>query len=447
MLKVALVGKPNVGKSTIFNRLTKTKKSITLKEAGTTRDRIKEQVLWLNKVFTLYDTGGLTSESLPFQQAIETQVKYAIDECDVIVFVVSNTDGINAQDIYISKLLKKYKTKKIIIVANKSENDDRQYERNIYSLGWGKPIYISAEHGIGMGELLDELIKYNPVNYSDNEKHISFCIIGRTNVGKSTLMNSILNQDRVVVSEKEHTTRDAVDEDFYYKKELYTIIDTAGIRRKGHIKTQAEKFAVERTNQAIGRSDMILFVIDGDNGFNEQDEVIGGLAYKANVPTIIVVNKWDAVKKESLTMPHMEKEIHSRFAYLSWAPIIFISAKEKKRINTIFETFKLMEKELQIKVATSLLNTVIAKAQINNPAPKHKGGRISISYATQVKSQIPTFTLFVNNPEFLHFTYARYIENQIRSAFGIKHVPITVYYKDKNARIRSDKKSISDSSF
>jgi GTP-binding protein len=317
MLKVALVGKPNVGKSTLFNRLTASRKSIVTDIAGTTRDRINGKVLWLNKEFTLIDTGGLTTEELPFKQAIERQVKYAIDESDIILFVVSNKEGVEANDIYISKLLKKYKSKKVLLVANKSENIRHENEKALYSLGFGKPKYIAAEHGVGIGDLLDEVISVNPKQFDQEEKHTSFCIIGRTNVGKSTLMNSILGQERVVTSAIEHTTRDAIDDDFYYNKELFTIIDTAGIRRKGHIKDQVEKYAVKRTEAAISRSDMILLVLDGSQPFNEQDEVIGGLAFKANIPTIIVINKWDQVEKESLTMPHMEKVIRQKFAYLS----------------------------------------------------------------------------------------------------------------------------------
>ncbi|GMO13695.1 MAG: ribosome biogenesis GTPase Der [Mycoplasmoidaceae bacterium] len=437
MLKVALVGKPNVGKSTIFNRLTKTRKAITLEESGTTRDRIKENVLWLNRTFVLYDTGGLTNSDAPFQKAIDLQVKYAIEECDLILFVVSNKDGIDPMDTYVSKLLKKNKNKKVILVCNKCENPNLNFESSIYSLGWGKPMMISAEHGIGVGDLLDKVIQNDTKGFSEEEKSTSFCIIGRTNVGKSTLMNCILGKERVVTSPIEHTTRDAIDEDFLYNKEKYTIIDTAGIRRKGHVKEAAEKLAVLRTEQSIKRSDIILLVLDGSADFNEQDESIGGLAYDANIPTIIVVNKWDKVQKESLTMSRMEKLIRSKFAYLSWAPIIFISALDNRRVHTIFETIKTIKKQALIKVATGLLNTVIAKATINNPPPKFKGGRMNIGFATQIKSQIPTFVLFCNNPNFLHFSFSRYIENQIREAFGINWVPITVYYKDKNARIRN----------
>jgi GTP-binding protein len=219
------------------------------------------------------------------------QVKYAIDESDLILFIVSNKDGVDAKDIYISKLLKKYKSKRVILVCNKSENNNSE-QRQIYSLGFSKPFYISSEHGIGIGELLDEIIKDKTLHsYDEKEKHTSFCIIGRTNVGKSTLMNAILNKERVVTSPIEHTTRDAIDENFYYNKELFTIIDTAGIRRKGHIKDQIEKYAVMRTEGAIQRSNIVLLVLDGSQDFNEQDEVIGGLAHKANIPTIIVVNK------------------------------------------------------------------------------------------------------------------------------------------------------------
>jgi len=440
MYKIAIVGKPNVGKSTLFNRLTSTKRSITLNEKGTTRDRIEADVNWLNKHFLLTDTGGLVTEKkLPFQKEIETQVKYAIDNSDAIIFLTSYAEGINPDDKYIAKILMK-KNKAgtpIILVVNKSEKYSNTKTNEFVNLGFGKPFYISAEHGIGVGDLLDFIVKNiknpNPQEASED----SFCIVGKTNVGKSTLMNAILGQERVVTSPIEHTTRDAVDETFIRNGKKYTIIDTAGIRRIGHIKDAAEKFSVVRTEQAIERSKKILLVIDGSKPITEQDEAIGGIAYKPNIPIVIVVNKWDAVEKGDLTMVHMKKEIAKRFAYLSFAPIVFISAKDNKRIHTIFEAFDRIDEELKIKVNNSLLNDVIQKAQINNPAPRNAGGRIKVSYATQVNGQVPTFVLFCNNPEFLYHNFARYIENQIRKSFGIDCVPILVYYKDKNARIRT----------
>ncbi|MDR2557358.1 MAG: ribosome biogenesis GTPase Der [Mycoplasmataceae bacterium] len=439
MLKVVLVGKPNVGKSTIFNRIIEKKKSIVSAIAGTTRDRIYSEATWLNKQFILIDTGGLTNQNQPFKANIEQQVQFALDEADIILFIVSYKDGINNEDAYVAKCLKKYKGKKIWLVANKSETNDFHIDHQLVNFGFGKPFYISAEHGIGLGDLLDKIILIKPAVLSDQtDKHVKFCIIGRTNVGKSTLMNAILNKERVVVSSIEHTTRDSINEDFYYNKEKYTIIDTAGIRRKGRITNEIEKYAILRTELAIKESNMILLMLDGSEPFNEQDEVIAGLAYQANIPTIICVNKFDLVKKSNRTNDEFTDLIRKKFKFLTWAPIIFISAKNKEKINKLFETIKMIQSQLAIKVNTKLLNSILMKAQIANPSPKIKGGRLSINYAVQIKSQIPTFVIFVNKPEFLHFTYARYIENQIRHAFGINYVPITVYYKDKNARIRSE---------
>jgi GTP-binding protein len=337
-------------------------------------------------------------------------------------------------------LLKKFKNKKIILVVNKSESSNRD-DKIYYGLGFGKPYYISAEHKIGTGDLLDAVINTKTsIAKAKIDKNFSFCIIGRPNVGKSTLLNTIVQENRSIVSPIAHTTRDAIDADFKYNGEKFTIVDTAGIRRKGKIGDEIELFAIMRTQQAIDRSNLILFVIDGSESFNEQDEVIGGLAYKANIPTIIVVNKWDNVKnKDQSSMRKMEVDIRTRFKYLAWAPIVFISAKENERVATIFKTIELVREQLKIKVTTSALNNVLARAQISNPPPRIQGDRIDIKYGTQVKSSIPTFTLFTNDPKHLHFAYMRYIENTIRESFGINIVPITVYYKDKNARIRTEK--------
>ncbi|MDR0985673.1 MAG: ribosome biogenesis GTPase Der [Mycoplasmataceae bacterium] len=436
MLKVALVGKPNVGKSTLFNRIISHKKSIVDDQPGVTRDRIYSDAEWLNIPFTLIDTGGLTNKNVSFQKNIEQQVLYAIDEADIIVFIVSSKEGINNEDYYVAKILKKHKSKNVILAINKSENDKKENINTYYSLGFGKPFYISAEHSIGIGDLLDEVIKNKSGLTKQDDIALSFCIIGRPNVGKSTLVNTIVHEQRVIASPIAHTTRDSIDVKFKYNKENYVIIDTAGLRRKGKITDRIEKYAVMRTEQAIERSQCVLFMLDGSEEFNEQDEVVGGLAFKANIPTIIVVNKWDKVNKDDKTMSNMTKLIRQRFKYLSWAPIIFISASEEKRIQTIFETFKKIKEQLSINISTSLLNDVIAKAQISNPPPKFKGGRPNLSYATQVKGKVPTFVVFGNDPKFIHLSYMRYIENQIRHSFGIDIVPITVYFKDKNARIR-----------
>lgn len=442
MSKVVIVGKPNVGKSTLFNRLIRQKKSIVEDQPGVTRDRIYGEVEWLGNKFNLIDTGGLTIKDSPFQKNIEMQVNYAIEEADLILFMASNKEGINADDYFINKLLKKKKNKKVLLVVNKSENNDNSNEKNYYSFGYGKPYYISAEHSIGVGDLLDEIIKIikltkaKTINKSDN---LTFCIIGKPNVGKSTLTNSILNEDRVLVSSIPNTTRDSINSEFKYNGKLYTIIDTAGIRRKGKIIEKVEKYAVLRTQAAVGESKIILLMLDGSEEFSEQDEIIGGIAYKANIPTIIVVNKWDLVKKDGHTQVEFTKKIHSKFKFLSWAPIVFISAKDKKKIQNIFKLIDDIEKQLNIKVNTSMLNDVVLKAASHNPPSLFKGGRLAIHYATQVQGQIPTFVIFTNDPKYLHFSYARFIENLIRESFGINLIPITIYYKDKNSRIRGIK--------
>jgi len=294
MLKIAIVGKPNVGKSTFFNRTIESKKAIVDDQPGVTRDRIYGHGLWLNRDFVIIDTGGLTSTNFSFKENIQMQVEYAINEADIIIFMVSCKEGINVDDYYVAKLLKKYKNKRIYLVVNKCEN--YQYaidnQKQYYGLGFGKPYIISSEHGIGTGDLLDEIVKNAPPSTSSNKNDsYKMCIIGRPNVGKSTLVNTILHQERVIVSPIANTTRDSIDCDFKYNNELYTIIDTAGIRRKGKIIDNVEKYAVLRAQNAIERSNLIILMIDASEEFKEQDEIIGGLAYAANIPTIIVVNK------------------------------------------------------------------------------------------------------------------------------------------------------------
>ena len=442
MFKVAIVGKPNVGKSTLFNRAILKKKSIVSDTPGVTRDRIYGQATWLGKEFTIIDTGGLTNDKMIFQQNIENQVLFAIKEASIIIFLVSEKDGINKDDFYVAKLLKKNKAKNVILAVNKSENKQGAYEKLYYSLGFGTPNYISAEHSIGIGDLLDIIVKnFNPSKNKIEIKKTAFCVIGRPNVGKSTLVNSLLHEERVIVSNIAGTTRDSVDCDFKYNGKDYTIIDTAGIKRKSKITDHIEKFALSRTQNAISRSNLILLVLDGSEDLNEQDEIIGGLAFNANIPTIIVVNKWDKIKnKTSKTVDEFTKLIRNKFHYITWAPIIFISAKDNLKVNGIFKTIEKIKQQLKISVSTSLLNDVLARAEILNPPPKFKGNRFNISYVTQVNSQIPTFVIFGNDPKYVHFSYARYLENQIRNSFGFTDVPITIYFKDKNSRIRGIKK-------
>lgn len=434
MLSVAIVGKPNVGKSTLFNRMISKNKAIVDDMPGVTRDRIYDEVEWLTRKFELIDTGGLENSKIGFQANINEQVNFAIEEAQVIIFLVSYLNGIDENDFFVAKTLKKYlKNKKVILCVNKAEKKVTDEENKFYSLGFGKPYFVSAAHGIGIGDLLDEIIlQSNKVaDEPKQEDNFCFCIIGKPNVGKSTLFNTIINENRVIVSDIPGSTRDSIDTTFKYNNQEFTIIDTAGIRRKGKIKINVEKYAVLRAQKAIKRSKCILLVLDVAEGFTEQDEIIGGLAYEANIPTIIVVNKWDKISKDTNTMSKITKEIRQKFKYLFWAPIVFISAMDKKRISTIFDTIEKINLQANVKISTSALNDIVLKAQMLQEPPLFKGGRLKISYATQVQSQIPTFVIFCNDSKYLHFSYARYMENQIRSAFGLEIVPITLYWKTK----------------
>lgn len=436
MLTVAIVGKPNVGKSTLFNRILGINKSIVDDIPGVTRDRIYGDATWLTRHFKIIDTGGLSLDEFDFKKQIEIQVNFAINEADVIVFLLSAKDGIDSDDIYVSKVIKKYKSKQIILIVNKIDGKETEYSStDYYKVGFGAPIFISSEHGIGVGDLLDCLVNTSRDQHDKLETY-KFCIIGRPNVGKSSLVNCILNQERVIVSSTSGTTRDSIDTTFKKNKELFTIIDTAGIKRMGKIKESVDKYSYIRVEQSIKRSDLIVIMLDGSEDFIEQDEVIAGLAYKANIPAIIVVNKWDIVNKDDYTMSNMMKKIRILFKFLSWAPIVFLSAKENSRVKSLFDEIKAIQEMAKKKISSSALTEVIKKAQMMNNSPSCNQGRLKISYVTQVNGQIPTFVLFCNNPNFLHFSYARYLENEIKENFNFTKVPITLYFKLKNSMIK-----------
>lgn len=441
MNTVAIVGKPNVGKSTLFNRVIGNKKSIVDNISGVTRDRIYSYAEWLTRKFEIIDTGGLSLKDSTFQQNINEQVQFAIQEAEVIVFVVSYKHGIDNDDIYVAKQLKKYaKNKQVIFVANMAETYKPGDDLNkFYPLGFGKPLMISAEHGIGTGDMLDKIISSFKSHQDHEESSLTFCIIGRPNVGKSSLTNAILRKERVIVSDVAGTTRDSIDVDFKYNNKIFTLIDTAGIRRKGKIEQGVEKYSVMRAERAIARSQVVLLVLDGSVDFTEQDEVIGGLCHAANIPTIIIVNKTDLIERSDKEYNKITNIIRSKFKYLDWAPIIFTSALNSKKLHNIFNTIEEINEQATKKVSTSLLNDVVMQGQMIQQAPLFKGGRVNISYATQVESQIPTFVIFCSNVKCLHFAYARYIENRIREAFGFDKVPITLFWKDKNARTRGVK--------
>ena len=430
---VAIVGRPNVGKSTIFNRLIGQRKSIVDDTPGVTRDRIYGEVEWLTQTFRLIDTGGIQIEDQAFAQEINMQVDIAIEEADVIVFLTSAKEGVMTDDTVIARKLQKCK-KPVILACNKVDNPEMQmnvYE--FYALGLGDPVAISGAHGIGLGDLLDQVMEKLPEkNIAPYEGITSFCCIGRPNVGKSSLVNSILKEDRVIVSNVEGTTRDAIDTPFFVDDKEYMIIDTAGIRKKGKIYEDIEKYSILRALSAIDRSNVVLFLIDGEKGIREQDKHVAGLAHDAGKGVIIVYNKWDTVEKDEKTMSKIEKEIRAQFLYLSYAPIAFTSALTGIKVNQLIPLIDQVHDACTLRIPTNVLNDVILDAQMMNPAKPHLGKQLKIYYASQVAVEPPTIVLFVNDPELLHFSYSRYIENKLREAFGFTGTPIKILARKRS---------------
>ncbi|QIK57631.1 ribosome biogenesis GTPase Der [Erysipelothrix sp. HDW6A] len=429
---VAIVGRPNVGKSSLFNRIMGERLSIVHEEAGVTRDRLYGKVTWLTKNLRFIDTGGIQIEDQPFDEEIAMQVEIAIDEADVILFVVSAMEGITNDDHHIARLLRETE-KPVIIAVNKV--DDVQFQADIYefyALGYDDPIAVSSLHGIGVGDLLDSVISKLPDNkttlYTDELK---FSIIGRPNVGKSSLVNSLLGQERVIVSNIEGTTRDAVDTPFRYHDRDFVVIDTAGIRKRGKVYEDVEKYSVLRAMTAIERSDVVLFVLDGEQGIRAQDKHVVGFAHEAGKPVIIVYNKWDTVDKEETMMEDVRKKIEAEFVYLSYAPIAFVSALTKKRVHTLIPMIEEAYENSQRRISTSVLNEVIHDAIRMSPPPSHHGKRAKILYASQVSVAPPTFVIFVNDPDLVHFSYRRYIENSLRRAFNFEGTPIHIIVRKR----------------
>lgn len=431
---VAIVGRPNVGKSTIFNRIIGERKSIVEDTPGVTRDRLYGKCEWLGVEFNLIDTGGIQLLDQPFQTEITAQVEIAIEEADVILMISSGREGLTDDDKYIARML--YKAKKPVVLAI-NKIDDTKFKDDIYDfyqLGLGDPIPVSGSHGIGIGDVLDQIISLLPdKSKSGYEGMIKFAFIGRPNVGKSSLTNAILNQERVIVSNIEGTTRDAIDTPFKRDGKEYVVIDTAGIRKRGKIFESVEKYSVLRAMSAIERSDVILVVLDAKEGFREQDKHVAGLAHESGKAVIIVVNKWDAVEKDNSTMNDFINKVRKEFIYLSYAPIVFLSALTKARIHTLYPLIDEVYYSNNKRISTSVINEVILDAQNFNPAPTHNGKRLKIYYASQVSVAPPTFIIFVNNPELLHFSYKRYLENRIREAFGFDGSPINII-----ARLKSE---------
>lgn len=425
---VAIVGRPNVGKSTIFNRLAGERISIVEDTPGVTRDRIYARTEWLGHPFNLIDTGGIDIGDEPFLTQITEQAEIAIEEADVIIFVVSVKEGVTDADEKVARIL--YRTDKPVVLAvNKVDNPKLRADiYDFYSLGFGEPIPVAGTHGIGTGDLLDKIIKEFPKDATNEEDDsIKFSFIGRPNVGKSSLVNAILGENRVIVSNIEGTTRDAIDTRFETEDGTkYTMIDTAGIRKKGKVYENTEKYSVLRAMRAIDRSDVVCVVLNAEEGIREQDKHVAGYAHEAGRAIVIVVNKWDTLKKDNKTMSDFENLIRQEFQYLSYAPIVFVSAKTKQRLDKLPELIKRVNDNHEQRISSAVLNDVVMDAIAHNPTPTDNGKRLRIYYATQVAIKPPTFVIFVNDPELMHFSYERFLENQIREAFDFEGTPIHI---------------------
>ncbi len=429
---VAVVGRPNVGKSTVFNRIIGERKSIVDDTPGVTRDRIYGQAEWLTQPFYLIDTGGIQLEDQAFADEIGMQVDIAIEEADVILFLVNAIEGVTDDDIAIARKLQKSK-KPVVLAVNKADNENlRMSIYDFYTLGLSDPIPMSAEHGTGVAEVLDEIVKYLPdKKLKVYDGMTTFCVIGRPNVGKSSLVNAILKEDRAIVSNVEGTTRDAVDTPFRYEGRDYVIIDTAGMRKRGKVWENIEKYSVLRAVSAIERADVVLFLIDGEKGIRDQDKHVAGLAHDEGKGVIIVYNKWDTVEKDERTMNEISKTIREEFKYLSYAPIAFVSAKTGARVNTLLPLIDQVHDACTMRVPTNVLNDVIMDAQMMNPPKPHNGKQLRIYYASQVSVSPPTILIFVNEPELFHFSYKRYLENKLREAFGFIGTPIRIHARKR----------------
>ena len=429
---VALVGRPNVGKSTLFNRLVGNKIAIIEDIPGITRDRIYGDVKFNEYSFHLIDTGGIDMSSAEFNNEIKLQAEIAINEADVIVFVVDAKEGITQNDLVVKDMLLKSR-KKIIVAINKI--DSKLAKNNIYDfyeLGFDNYVNISSEQNEGIYELLIEITKdFKEYEEEDNDV-IKFSVIGRPNVGKSSLVNALLNEERVIVSNVAGTTRDAIDTPFTYHNEKFVVIDTAGMRKKGKIYETVEKYSLLRSLKAIDRSDVCVLVIDAESGIIEHDKHIAGYAIEAGKPIVIVVNKWDTIESKDERMKQFTKEIRNQFQFMTYAPIVYLSALTKKRIHTLMpEIIKVYENSNK-KIATNLINDCIIDAYNLNLPPSYKGKRLKIYFTNQVSSKPPTFNIQVNSKGLVHFSYERYLENKLRENFELEGTPIVLQFKNRN---------------
>ena len=429
---IAIVGRPNVGKSTIFNRIAGERVSIVEDTPGVTRDRVYARAEWPGAEFRIIDTGGIQLLDQPYQKEIQAQVNIAMEEADVILFVTDGKTGPTEDDQYIARILQK-STKPVVLAVNMIDDDTRLmniYE--FYALGVGDPMPVSGVHGIGIGDVLDACIANFPEEENrDEEQGIRIAVIGEPNVGKSSLVNAILKEERAIVANEQGTTRDAVDTPFVFEGKPYVIVDTAGIRKRGRVYETVEKYSVLRALSAIEKCDVAIFLIDAEAGIREQDKHVAGYAHDAGKPVIIAVNKWDAIEKDDQTMNAFTEKVRKEFVYLSYAPILFISAKTGQRVMNLIPMVDRVYENSCRRIATNVLNEVIADSQVSTPAPARNGKRFRIYYATQVSTKPPTFVLSCNDPKLMHFTYQRFIENTLRDAFDFEGTPIRIITRKK----------------
>lgn len=435
---VAVVGRPNVGKSTLFNTLAGDKISIVKDTPGVTRDRIYADVEWLNEKFTLIDTGGIDSNSDDVLfRSMREQAEIAIETADVIIFVTDVKAGVTADDMAVADMLRRSK-KPIILCVNKVDNFDKyeSYVYEFYNLGLGDPIAVSASGMLGLGDLMDEVIKHFPEGSDqiDDTDTPRIAVIGKPNTGKSSMINKMLGENRLIVSDIAGTTRDAVDTKIKRNGQEYIFIDTAGLRRKSKIHDEIERYSIIRTVSAVERCDIAVLMIDAETGITDQDTKIAGIAHERGKGMIIVVNKWDLVEKETGTMEKMKKEIQQKLAYMPYAEMIFVSALTGQRLNKIFALIDSVVQFQCLRIQTGVLNEILTEAVAENEPPNDKGKKLKLYYITQVSVKPPTFVLFVNSRELAHFSYIRYIENKLREAFLFKGTPIRILVRERKEK-------------
>lgn len=431
---VAIIGKPNVGKSTLFNKIINKRKSIVYDTPGVTRDRLYEDTIWTGKKFRVVDTGGITIEDEDFKKQIKLQAQIAIDEANVIVFLIDGKEPLTVEDYYVASLLRK-SNKHVLLAVNKLEGSNvNYYDNSIYSLGFDEIFPISAIHGDGIGNLLDKIIE--KLNFSDKdvESYFKLALLGKTNVGKSTLLNTLANEERSIVSNVEGTTRDSVSSLIKINGEIFEVVDTAGIKRKSKLTESVEHYALMRANQSIEDANLCLLVLDATEEVSHFSQNVIGIAYELKKPLILIVNKWDLIEKDTNTMEKYKKDLLKKVKFVDWSPIVFISAKDNLRINKLRDTIIQVKNNISRKINTNQLNDLMATAQMIRPASSINGRRLSITFARQIDGSIPTFLLFVNNVDLAHFTYLRYIENQIRENYDFSGTPIELVLRNKNKK-------------